>query len=229
IFPSALKNTLVFAFFIGPIGFFASFFMAVSLNNMKFKNVYALAFYAPSITSGIAMTVIWMYFFSNDSYGLVNNILLNLGIVGKPMLWSRDPALIFPIVVLISVWMSMGTGFLVFLAGLQALPAEIYEQSKIDGISNPVQELRFITIPMMKPQLLFGSINAIVGSFGVFDVAMQFAGFPSPNYAAHTIVAHAYDYAFVRFEFGYSSAISVILFVMILSLGRVFIRLFRSE
>ena len=228
VFPLALKNTFMFAVFIGPLGFIFSFLVAVYINNLKFKNAFALAFYAPSITSGIAMTVIWMYFFSNDRFGLINHLLLKFGIINDPLLWSRNPVYIFPLVILITVWMGMGTGFLAFLAGLQNMPSELYEQGRIDGIKGPIQELRHITIPLMKPQLLFGSINAIVGSFSVFDIGMQFAGFPSPNYAAHTLVGHSYDYAFVRFEFGYSAAVATVLFIITFSLGRIAMRVFRS-
>lgn len=229
VFLIALKNTFIFALFIGPIGYAMSFLMAWILDSLRFKNAFALAFYVPSITSGVAMTVVWQYFFNNDRYGLVNNMLLSIGAIFEPILWNQHPTFILPVVVLISIWMSMGTGFLVFLAGLQSMPTELYEQGKIDGIANKFQELFYITLPLMKPQLLFGAITSIVNSFGVFDIAMQFAGFPSPNYAAHTIVAHLYDYAFVRFQMGYAAAIAVTLFAITFTLGQVCVRLFRSD
>lgn len=134
-----------------------------------------------------------------------------------------------PVVVLISVWMSMGNGFLVFLAGLQNLPDEVFEQARIDGVGSRFQELFYMTLPMMKPQLLFGAINAIVASFSVFDIAVQFAGMPSPNYAAHTLVAHLFDHAFIRFEMGYASAVSVVLFLITFSLGKLCTFLLRSD
>lgn len=225
----ALKNTLVFAFISGPIGFLGSFVMAWLINNLKARNLFSLAFYAPSITSGVALSVVWLYFFSSDRYGLINNTLINLGILSEPIQWTQDVSTVLPVVILISIWMSMGTGFLTFLAGLQNLPHEIYEAGMIDGIRNRFQELIYITLPQMKPQLLFGAINAAVGAFGVFDIAVSVAGLPSPNYAAHTIVAHLYDYAFIRFEMGYASAVAIILFLITFVLGRIFMRVFSEK
>ena len=226
----ALKNTLLFAVITGPISFFDSFIMAWLISNLKkLRNVFSLAFYAPSITSGVAMSTVWLYFFSSDSYGLINNVLIRMGLISEPIKWTLDPQYILGVVVFISIWMGMGTGFLTFLAGLQGLNEEIYEAGMIDGIRNSVQELFYLTLPQMKPQLLFGAINGTVAAFGVFDIAVSVAGMPSPNYAAHTIVAHLYDYAFIRFDMGYASAVAVILFLMTFVLGRVFMKVFSSK
>ncbi len=229
VFIIALKNTLIFALFSGPIGYLASFMMAWVINQLRFKSAFALAFYAPSITSSVAMSVVWLYIFSSDRYGLANNFLYNIGLIDEPILWNMDESTILPIVILISIWMSMGTGFLVFLAGLQNVSPDIYEAAQIDGIRNRVQELIYITLPQMRPQLLFGSINAIAGAFGVFDIAVGFAGMPSPGYAAHTLVAHLYDYAFIRFEMGYASAVACVLFVLTFFFGRLCMKLFSSK
>ena len=221
IFMKALGNTLLFAVIVGPAGYFLSFFAAWVLNMMKFRNGFALMFYAPSIISGVAMSVVWSYIFSPDSYGLLNNALLSIGIIDDPVLWTQDPNYILPVIILVSVWMSMGTGFLVFLAGLQNVNKEYYEAAAIDGISNKYQELKYITLPSMKPQLLFGAINAVTGAFGVYEVSVTLAGFPSPNYAGHTIVTHLYDFAFVRFQMGYACAVATVLFIMTFFIGRV--------
>lgn len=221
IFIKALGNTLLFAVIVGPFGYFLSFFAAWVLNMMKFRNGFALIFYAPSIISGVAMSVVWSYIFSPDSYGLINNFLISLGIADGPILWTQDPTYILPVIIIVSVWMSMGTGFLVFLAGLQNINREYYEAAAIDGVSTKYQELKFITLPSMKPQLLFGAINAVTGAFGVFEVSVTMAGFPSPNYAGHTIVTHLYDYAFVRFQMGYACSVAAVLFVITFVIGRV--------
>ena len=228
IFMLSLKNTLVFACIAGPIGYLASFIMAWVLDGLKFRTVFALAFYAPSITSGVAMSVVWLYFFSPDRYGLINNFLINNGFISSPVLWNQDANTILPVAILIQVWMSMGTGFLVFMAGLQNVQKELYEAAAIDGIQSRFKELYYITLPQMKPQLLFGAINTIAGSFGVFDIIVSFAGMPTPNYAGHTIVAHLYDYAFTKFEMGYASAIAVVLFVMSFAVGKLFMWLLRD-
>lgn len=221
VFWKAVSNTLVFAVIVGPVGYFMSFFAAWVLNNLKFRNLFALAFYAPSICSGIAMSTIWLYFFSSDRYGLINNFLINLGIINEPILWTQDPEYILPVIIIISVWMSMGNGFLVFLAGLQNVDKTLYEAAYIDGMRSKWQELKFITLPQMKPQLLFGAINVVTNSFGVFDIAVSVSGLPSPNYAGHTIVAHLYDYAFIRSEMGYACSIATILFAITFVIGRI--------
>ncbi len=229
VFITAMSNTLKFAVITGPVGYLLSFFAAWVINQLKFKRGFALAFYAPSITSGIAMSVVWMVIFSSDRYGYLNYILLNFGLIDEPVLWNTDPRYIMGVVMFISLWMSMGTGFLVFLAGLQNVPSSYYEAAAIDGVKNKFQELFYVTLPMMKPQLLFGAINAITGSFGVFDIAVSVAGMPSPNYAGHTIVAHLYDYAFIRFQMGYASAIAVVLFLITFLLGKGVMKLLSSK
>ena len=229
VFQTCVRNTLLFAFIAGPVGLAASFILAWVINQMKLRSLFAIAFYAPSITSGIAMSTVWLVIFSSDRYGYLNNILLNLGMIDSPILWNTDPQYIMKVIMIISLWMSMGTGFLVFLAGLQNVSSSYYEAAAIDGVKNKFQELFYITRPLMKPQLLFGAINAIVSSFGVFDIAVSVAGMPSPNYAGHTIVAHLYDYAFIRFQMGYASAVAVVLFVMTFLLGKVVMRLLSSK
>jgi len=221
VFWTAMSNTLAYAVVVGPLGYFLSFFAAWVLNQLKMRNAFALAFYAPSITSSIALSTVWLYFFSSDRYGLINNSLINMGIIDEPILWTQNPNTILPVIIVISVWMSMGTGFLVFLAGLQNVDKSLYEAGAIDGIRSRFQELKYLTLPQMKPQLLFGAITAIIGAFGVFDVAVAVAGIPSPNYAGHTLVAHLYDYAFVRFQMGYASAVAVILFLITFVIGRI--------
>ncbi len=230
VFLKALQNTLIFALVTGPAGYLASFFMAWIITLVKKgKGFFSLAFYAPSLTSGVAMSTIWLIIFSSDRYGYLNNLLLKLGILTEPILWTSDSDYVMGVVMLISVWMSMGTGFLVFLAGFQNIDPALYEAARVDGISSRFQELRLITWPLMKPQLLFGAINSIVGSFAVFDVATAVAGMPSPNYSAHTIVAHLYDYAFTRYNMGYASAVAMILFLITFVMGRVCMRMFKSD
>lgn len=229
IFMLSIKNTALFAIISGPVGLLCSFIMAWIINQMRCRNLFAIAFYAPSITSGIAISTVWLYIFSPNRYGLINNALINLGIISTPILWNQDSRFILPVIILIQIWMSMGNGFLVFLAGLQNVNPEYYEAAAIDGVGTKFQELYYVTLPQMKPQLLFGCINAITGSFAVFDIAAGFAGIPSPNYAAHTIVAHLYDYAFIRFEMGYASAVGVILFLFTFVLSRIVMKALSSD
>lgn len=230
VFLTSLSNTLLFAVLTGPLGYIASFVMAWLITLMKKgKGAFSLAFYAPSLTSGVAMSTIWLIIFSGDRNGYLNNFLMNIGLIVEPILWTKDANYLKWVIVIISVWMSMGTGFLVFLAGLQNIDPALYEAAKVDGMKSKLQELRYITLPLMKPQLLFGAVNSVVGAFAIFDVATSVAGMPSPNYAAHTIVAHLYDYAFIRMNMGYASGVAMILFIMTFVVGRICFYVFRSE
>ena len=229
VFITALKNTMVFVLLVGPAGLILSFLFAWIINQLKFKTGLALAFYAPSITSGIALSAVWLYFFSPDRYGFFNDILHSLGLINAPVLWTTDPAHILTVVIIISLWMSMGTGFLTFLAGVQNVPEELYEAGMIDGTRNKFQQLIYITLPCMKPQLLFGVINTVAVSFGVFDIPVAVAGMPSPGYSAQTLVAHLFDHAFLRFEMGYASSIAVFLFVVTYFTGSIFRKILASD
>lgn len=229
IFLIGLKNTLVFAVITGPISYGACFLLAWLINQLRFRVAYTLAFYAPSVTSAIAMSVVWLYLFSGDRYGLINHLLMRVGILTEPFLWTQNVGTIMPVIIIVSLWMSLGSSFLAFIAGLQNVDPQLYESGKIDGIRSKLQEIWFITLPLVKPQLLFGAVMSVVASFQVYGVAVQVAGFPSPLYAGHTILTHLADYAFIRYEMGYAAAISVVLFVLTFSLGRIFFKLFSTH
>ncbi len=229
LFALSFKNTITFSIIAGPIGFMASFFFAWVINQLKFRNGFSLAFYAPSIVSGIAMSTVWLALFSPDRLGHVNNFLINMGIVNDPILWTMDPQYIMPLVIAISVWMSLGTGFLTNIAGLNTIPPSCYEAAAIDGVKNKFQELFYITLPQMKPYLLFNAIMSTVGALNVGGMVSAIAGNPSPDYCAHTIALHLEDMAFVRFELGYASAISFILFLLNFTIGRIFMKLLASD
>lgn len=228
-YKNALKNTLIFSAITGPLGYAISFTLAWFINRLRLRQVFTLAFYTPSIVSSIAMSVIWLYLFANDRYGLLNYLFTEIGLINEPVLWLQEESTILPVIMVVSLWMSMGTSFLVFLAGLQDVPRELYEAGEVDGVKNAFQEVFYITIPVMRPQLLFGAVMAIVNSFAVFGVSAQIAGLPSALYAGHTIVAHLYDYGFIRFEMGYAAAIAVVLFVLTFVLGRWAMRLFSDR
>jgi len=229
VFLIAVKNTLEFAIITGPLGFVVSFILAWLIKNLRLKTALALCFYAPSITAAVTINVVWKIIFSGDRYGYLNNWLLGIGAIDEPYQWLASQASLLPIIMFVALWMTMGTGFLVFLAGLQTISPDLYEAGKVDGVSNPLQEVWYITLPMMKPQLLFGAVMQVVIGFSVFDIATSLAGLPSPLYAGHTIVAHLYDYAFIRFEMGYAAAVAVVLFIWTFGLSRLLFRLFSSK
>lgn len=226
VFLTAIGVTLKFAFVTGPVGYAMAFMLAwlISQIPVKYRFFYTLCFYTPAITSTVAMSVVFLFLFSGDRYGLINHWAIRLGLLNEPWLWLQDVKTILPVIILVSLWMSMGISFLAFLAGLQNVPRDYYEAGAIDGIGNRWQQLWYITIPSVKPQLLFGAVMQVVFALQVFDVSVQLVGLPSPLYAGHTIMTHLFDYAFIRFEMGYSAAIAVVLFCMMVGLNRLIFR-----
>ena len=216
IFLTSIKNTFMIAIITGPLGYILSFLFAWLINELPrwVRSVAVIVFYAPSIAGNCY--VIFSVFFRGDAYGYVNAFLMNTGIIDTPILWLINPTYMLPICMLVILWMSLGTGFLSFVAGLQGIDKSQYEAGYMDGVKNRWQELWFITLPNMKPMLMFGAVMAITQAFGVCDVTMALCGYPSTDYAARTIVTHLFDYGFSRFEMGYACAIATVLFLMMI-------------
>ena len=216
IFLTSIKNTFIIAIITGPLGYILSFLFAWLINELPrwIRSVAVIVFYAPSIAGNCY--VIFSVFFRGDAYGYVNAFLMNVGIIDKPVLWLINPDYMLPICMLVILWMSLGTGFLSFVAGLQGVDRSQFEAGYMDGIKNRWQELWFITLPNMKPMLMFGAVMSITQAFGVCDVTMALCGYPSTDYAARTIVTHLFDYGFSRFEMGYACAIATVLFLIMI-------------
>ncbi|MBQ6950750.1 MAG: sugar ABC transporter permease [Clostridia bacterium] len=218
VFLTAVKNTFVIAVITGPVGYILSFLFAWFINELPkwLRAIAVVIFYAPSI-AGNAYTIFGIIF-RGDAYGYLNSILMDFGFIDAPILWLTNPQYIMPVLIIVILWMSMGTGFLSFVAGFQGIDKSMYEAGYVDGVRNRWQELYHITLPSMKPMLLFGAVMSITSAFNVCDVPRALAGYPSTDYAARTVVTHLFDYGFSRFEMGYASAIATLLFiVMILS------------
>ena len=213
VFFIALKNTLLFAVITGPLSYLLCFFTAWLINEMSrgFRVLLTFIFYAPSLTSSIYF--VWQFIFTGDSYGL-NGILMNMRIISEPIQWLSDPKYNLGILILVQLWMSLGTSFLAFIAGFQAIDPGLYEAGDIDGVRNRYQEMIYITLPGMKPQLLFGAIMQISVAFSVSNISQVLCGFPSTKYSAHTLLLHMQDYGSIRYEMGYASAIAVVLFMI---------------
>ena len=228
VFLISLKNTMLFAAITGPISYVACFVFAWLINEFpaKLRAFLTLIFFAPSISGNIFF--IWLIIFSGDSYGYANGFLMKVGIIFEPIQWLQDPTYMLAIVMLVQLWLSLGTSFLAFIAGLQNIDTTMYEAGAIDGIRNRWQELWYITLPSMRPQLMFGAVIQITMTFAVADVSMGLAGFPSVQYAAHTIVTHLIDYGTIRFEMGYASAIATILFMIMMTTNLITQKLLRK-
>jgi multiple sugar transport system permease protein len=213
----ALPNTFKFAIIVGPGGYIAAFLLAWLITNLppRLRKWFALAMYTPSLTAGIAMAIVWLPMLTGDRIGYLNSLLLEIGFIDEPKLWVTDKAYLMNSMIAVTLWSSMGVGFLAMLAGILNVNQELYEAGRLDGMKSRLQEIWYITIPSMKPQMLFGAVMAIVSTFKAGAIGVELSGVsPTPQYSGHLIINHIDDYGFVRFEMGYAAAISVFLLLL---------------
>jgi len=228
LFMLAFKNTMIFALVTGPTSYLLCLLFAWIINefNGKVRALLTLVFYAPSICGQAYL--IWGIILSDDRYGYLNGLLMRFNFIYEAKLWMKTEIYILPTLIIVQLWLSLGTGFLAFIAGLQTIDKNLYEAAAIDGIGNRWQELWFVTLPAMRPQLMFGAVVQITSSFAIADISIQLAGNPSVNYAGSTIVTHLLDYGGgTRFEMGYASAIATILFLLMVGTNKVTQRLLK--
>lgn len=217
-------NTLRFAFIVGPVGYALSFMVAWMLSHLPKtpRTILAIIFYSPSLTAGVAMAAMWRIIFSGDAQGYLNAIMLDLGLIVEPIQFLQNPNMIMTIMILVSLWSSIGVGFLAMLAGILNVDRTLYEAAYIDGIKNWFQEIIYVTIPAMKPQMIFGAVMAVVGTFQAGAIGVALSGTnPTPNYAGQLIVNHIEDFGFIRYMMGYAASISVILLLMVYGISKV--------
>ena len=227
IFIISLRNTLLFAVITGPVSYLLCLLFAWIINEFtpKVRSLLTLVFYAPSICGNAYM--IWNLILTGDRYGYLNGLLLRLGLINEPILWMQTEQYIMPVLIVVQLWLSLGTGFLAFIAGLQTVDKGMYEAAAIDGVKNRWQELWFVTLPAMRAQLMFGAVMQITQSFAVADISIALAGNPSVNYAGATVVTHLLDYGSTRLDMGYASAIATILFLLMVGTNKLVQRVLR--
>ncbi|MCL2286781.1 MAG: sugar ABC transporter permease [Firmicutes bacterium] len=227
-----LPNSIIFAMIVGPGGYALAFFIAWSLSQLSKipRTIMALLMFSPSMTSGVAIAVVWRIIFLGNPQGHINALLLNLGIITEPINFLANADFIMPIVIIVTLWGSMGVGFLAMLAGVLNVNPELYEAAAIDGVKTRLQEVFYVTIPSMKPQMLFGAVMSIVTAFqaGAIGVALTLSN-PTPHYAAQLMVNHIEDYGFIRYEMGFASAISVVLLGIIYGFSATSRKVFRED
>ncbi len=226
-----LPNTVKYALIVGVGGYVLSFLLAFGLANLPKapRTVMALILYSPSMTTGVAMSVLWKILFTGDQTGYLNSWLMDIGVINEPIIWLTNSKFLLPIVIIIGLWSSMGVGFLSILAGLLNVDESLYEAAAIDGVKNRFQEMIYVTIPSMKPQMLFAAVMQIVGAFQNGTIATMLAGNPTPGYSAQLIVNHIEDYGFIRYEMGYAAAVSVILLLIVQIFSSVSTKLFGEK
>jgi len=219
-----LSNTLRFALIVGPIGYLLSFMLAWMLAQISHlpRTILAIILYSPSLTLGVAMAAMWRIIFSDDSQGYLNSLLMNWGIILEPIQFLQSPQYLMSIMIIVSLWSSMGVGFLAMLAGVLNIDQSLYEAAYVDGIRNRAQEIFYITIPSMKPQMLFGAVMAVVTTFQAGGIGVALSGSnPTPQYAGQLIVNHIEDFGFIRYMMGYAAAVSVVLLLLVYLISKV--------
>ncbi|WP_332693595.1 carbohydrate ABC transporter permease [Halalkalibacter lacteus] len=225
----AVSSTLLYAVIVGPIGYMMAFFLAWMLSQVphNVRTIYTVIIYSPSVTGPVMMAIVWRVLFSGDQVGYLNFWLLEWNVIKEPVQFLQSPEFLVPVMIFVGLWGSMGVGFLAMLAGLMNIDKSLYEAAYIDGIRNRWQEIFFITIPSMKPQMLFGAVMAIIGTFNASGIAATLSGgTPPPQYAGWLIVDHANDFGFIRYEMGYASAVTVVLLLIVLLFNKISYRLF---
>lgn len=216
-FLKVLGNTLRFSIIAGPLGYILAFLLAWMINEFssQMRVILTFIFYAPALVGNAYF--IWQIIFSGDSYGYLNNLLISLGFITEPIQWFQNTSYNMTIILIVQLWMSMGVGFLANIAGLQGVNTELYEAGAIDGIRTRWHELWYITLPSMKNILLFSAVMQIQSVFSVSGIITAFAGYPSVNNSVDTLVTYISDIGTTRYEMGYASALSVLLFVLVLA------------
>jgi multiple sugar transport system permease protein len=218
-----IPNTFIFSIIVGPVGYALQFMLAWLLNKMaqKIKMAYVMAIYTPSIAGGVLISVVWSVFFSADRLGYLNNFLIKIGLIRNPIAWTQDSKYLLLIMIIVTLWGSMGVGFLSLFSGMQNVDPQLYEAGKIDGIKSPLTELVYLTIPSMKPQMLFSAIMSITGAMNAGAIGVQLSGSnPTPDYAGQLIQNHIEDFAFSRLQLGYATALSFVLLLVIYGISQ---------
>lgn len=229
VFMTAVKNTLILAFITGPLSYMLCFLFAWLINELpnKLRAFMTVVFYVPSISGGLMF--IWTYIFSGDRFGILNGLLMDWGIIDSPLQWTTDPDYMLIICIIVEIWGSLGTSFLAFMAGFKTVDEDLYEAAAIDGIRNRFQEVWHVTLPQMKPQLMFGAVMQISTAFAVGNVEQALTGFPSTDYATHTVMLHINDYGNIRYELGYACAISTVLLLFMQITNKVITRVLKED
>ena len=227
-----LPNTFLYALIVGPGGYVLSFLLAWMLAQIQPipRTVLALCIYTPSMLGQVFIGVIWKTIFSGDQSGWINSLLLQWGLIDTPIQFLLTKDYFMLIMIIVSLWSAMGIGFLAMISGILNIDQELYEAAYVDGLRNRFQEIIYITVPSMKPQMLFGAVMAIVNAFNMGWIGVTLSGAnPTPEYSGQLITNHIDDYGFIRYEMGYAAAISVVLLLIVYAFNVVAHRLFGEK
>lgn len=212
VFLKTLWNSARYTLMVVPLGMIISLALALALNTkIRFRNLYRFIYFLPVLTMPVTISIVWKWIYNPD-FGPINQILHLFG-VGR-LLWLSDINLAMPAIVLMNIWMGSGYGMIIFLAGLQNIPRELYEAAEVDG-ANYWEKLLHITLPMLTPTIFFSSITSIISAFQIFDTIFTMTK-GGPLDSTRTLVYAIYDNGFVFGKMGLASATAWVLFIIIL-------------
>ncbi|MBB5076605.1 carbohydrate ABC transporter permease [Nonomuraea endophytica] len=212
-FGRAVWNTVKIALITVPIGLSLAVLIAVGLNSIKGGNFYRVLYFMPVVTSSVAVALIWQVILANDENGVLNTSLKNWFGITAPD-WLGSPQWVVVSIAVVTIWSSLGLNVVIFMAGLQTIPPQVFEAARIDGAS-PVQIFRRVTLPLLSPTIFFSTIVAVISSLQAFDLIYVLVD-PKDNEGAQTIVFRVFELGFQKFEFGMSSAASILLLLLTL-------------
>ena len=229
---NVLPNTFLYALVVGPGGYVMSFLVAWMLTQLQRvpRTILALCIYTPSMLGSVFIGVVWRAIFSGDQAGIANYLLMEMGVADQPLQFLLTQDYFMLIMIIVSLWSAMGIGFLAMISGILNVNEELYEAAYVDGMRNRFQEIIYITIPSMKPQMLFGAVMAIVNAFNMGWIGVTLAGTnPTPQYSGQLITNHIDDYGFIRYEMGYAAALSVVLLLVVYLFNKLAYRFFGEK
>jgi multiple sugar transport system permease protein len=210
-FLTALRNTFFYTAVSVPVGLVLALALALILNQ-PIRGISAIRtmYFLPLVTSTTAIAIVWLWMYSPT--GLINTVLGNFGI--SPLRWVADPTLALPSIIAMSIWQALPANVIIFLAGLQGIPAEYYDAVSVDGAGR-LGRFRYVTLPLLTPSIFFTGILAVIGAFQVFDQIYVMANPGKPGSSTITLVYFIYESGFRNFHMGLASAASWLLFLIV--------------
>jgi len=231
-FWKAFRNTVCYVVGVVPIGISTALLLAAALEELaRGKQLFKVLYFIPTVTSVVAIAAVWKWLFAGEKFGLINYGLIQLGL--KPVDWLLSPTWILPAIMIMSIWAGLGYNLVFFSAGISTIPQTLYEAAKVDG-ANWWGRFWNVTVPMLRPTLVFVVVMAVINSFQVFDQVYIMTGGTSEGTggvldSGLTLVSYLYEQGFVRFRMGYASAIAYLIFGCVFGLTLVNIRMLRSK
>jgi len=227
----SIRNTVFYTVCVIPPGVILALLLAIAIDQkIRFKSFFRIIYFIPAVTSVIALSVIWKWMFAGEKYGLINHFLLAAGF--KPVDWLMSPTYTLPAIIIMSIWAGLGYNMILFLAGLQTIPTTVYEAADIDG-ANLWDKFRYITLPLLKPTMVFVVVMGVIASFQVFEriyiMTESEFGIGGVLDSALTVVAYLYDMGFRRFQMGYASALGYIVFAVVFLITLINIKFIKTK